>query len=141
MNACIFLVYTYMQIMWDAMRHARQGTKLVVFVVPRRVIPVLIRPLTHAFPKLTRDAENYAARAMDFGVYLRGKLLPFGVTHGVVFSGGEVRREDMCVQCCGCQDPVNVKHGVVSRCKQCNQIFCLRCDAFTHENLHNCARE
>jgi hypothetical protein len=28
--------------------------------------------------------------------------------------------------------------GIVSRCPDCRNLFCLECDAYIHEQLHNC---
>eukprot|EP00466_Bigelowiella_natans_P016246 jgi/Bigna1/92557/estExt_fgenesh1_pm.C_310030 len=40
--------------------------------------------------------------------------------------------------CFGCQRKLNTFERVVVRCPKCNERFCVDCDIYIHESLHNC---
>lgn len=40
--------------------------------------------------------------------------------------------------CFGCQELINCKQQLMERCQKCQQCFCVECNVFIHESLHNC---
>ena len=40
--------------------------------------------------------------------------------------------------CCGCQESLDPETTIPFQCPKCLSLFCLDCDAFVHESLHNC---
>jgi len=40
--------------------------------------------------------------------------------------------------CSGCLEPLDPSNTIPFQCPSCQNIFCLDCDAFIHETLHNC---
>lgn len=42
------------------------------------------------------------------------------------------------VTCFGCQATLNVEQNLTERCQQCQKPFCIECNVFIHESLHNC---
>eukprot|EP01083_Nonionella_stella_P087682 243983_1 len=40
--------------------------------------------------------------------------------------------------CFGCQTTLNVKKNLMERCQKCHNVFCIECNVFIHESLHNC---
>ena len=42
------------------------------------------------------------------------------------------------VTCFGCQSILNVKKNLMETCQKCKNAFCIECNVFIHESLHNC---
>merc|ERR1712099_193166 len=42
------------------------------------------------------------------------------------------------VICFGCQTTLDVKKNLMETCQKCNNPFCIECNVFIHESLHNC---
>ena len=42
------------------------------------------------------------------------------------------------VTCFGCQTTLNVEQNLTERCRKCDKPFCIECNVFIHESLHNC---
>lgn len=40
--------------------------------------------------------------------------------------------------CYGCQQQLTKDQSLFLQCKQCKKIFCVNCDSFIHDSLHNC---
>ena len=43
-------------------------------------------------------------------------------------------------ECYGCLTTLRSGGGVISRCLQCQAVFCFDCDMYIHEVLHNCPK-
>ncbi len=41
-------------------------------------------------------------------------------------------------ECFGCTETMNIEKNLVNRCGKCNHVFCIECDVYIHESLHNC---
>ncbi|ETO14501.1 hypothetical protein RFI_22861 [Reticulomyxa filosa] len=42
------------------------------------------------------------------------------------------------ILCYGCAQMIDTQHELVEQCDRCKQVFCIECNAFIHESLHNC---
>jgi transcription initiation factor TFIIH subunit 2 len=63
-------------------------------------------------------------------------------SHSVSRTSNSIIHEDGSLSCYGCLEPIlpSSPHspGYGLKCVKCHQVFCIECDLFIHNSLHNC---
>lgn len=98
---------------------------LTVLSTPRGKVssPHLARSYHHLFP-VPHFEENTAAAAAAAAAGSSGE------------AGGEGTVEAEVVSCVGCLR--DLAESASYRCPECKSTFCLDCDMYVHDSLHNC---